>query len=303
MPYKYLKLVIFSLFFIFNTGIQGLCCGTCPGGTPNVSGGQLFSDTLNFLGINYNWTHSYSQLKSPFHDKIIREDAFYTHQMNLSGGFYLFKSLSLHALLPFFQTTQNSSVLDKDQIIRGLGNSQFLLSRRVLNLGTYWQQQLFIQGGIQLPALRKSTTTTGNNYNNSSNSFAVPFRAQYRLLHNNWQGELNSSYTFQLKNKAGYTYSNLWNTQLLLTHTFEAKQLQFLPSIGLNYLYLSPYKFKDRPRYNTRGHALFLQLIGNLILKEKIIIAAEVRLPFLQKINEANFSYRENIQLSFYHLI
>lgn len=291
--------ILFILLFISNSIYA---CEICGCSISSAGLGILPNYQNHFSGLRYKYS-SYETLHPD--DNTISND--YYNQVEVWGRFVVNKKIQIFGFVPFVMNTQHESGVTntvKDFGDASIVGNYMLLNQNIDSTGD-WKHFLQAGGGVKFPTgkydLVQNQHTLLPNLQPGTGTFDVTFNALYVLRYKSVGINLDVNYRINTKNRLQYQQGNKTNISTRLFYLKEAKNMTFIPHLGLDIEgAAADIKYQSEVEYT--GNKSLLGNIGLDIFYKKVSLGISTQVPISQTINSGYTTnpYRVSTQLIYF---
>lgn len=233
------------------------CC--CTGAGANYS--ILPNLHKHVLGLRYTHRNYFSETHSlnPELDGTVTNQ--YLNSLEIFGRFNLRERLQLSVFMPVSFISQNAKGITAKAA--GLGDMSLLLQYNLLNPltcnGKKSKHQLRLGIGTKLPTGEfriDANDLFGTNLQLGTGSIDFIGNAIYTFRFKNFGFNTSVSYKLNTSNTKGYCFGDKLQTGMNFFYVFDVKEIQFMPTVGLNYEHQFSNKKEGRTLSFTGGDFL-----------------------------------------------
>ena len=245
------------------------CC--CTGAGANYS--ILPNLNKHVVGLRYTYRNYFSETTSlnPELDGGITNQQLNT--VELFGRFNVINQLQLSVFMPVSFIQQQTK--ESKSFVAGLGDMSLLLQYNVLNPlrcnGKKSKHQLRLGVGVKLPSgdfSMNSSDMFNTNLQLGTGSVDFPFNAIYTYRIQNFGLNAIAGYRLNTANTKAYRFGNRVQAALNLFYIFDIKQVQLMPTAGVNYEYQCNNRMSGKILKYTGGHFITASMGFDIYYKQ-----------------------------------
>lgn len=250
------------------------------------------NDHKNMVGFRYRFSSyegsgDHIMLAKAFHGGMSSTEKYYTYE--IWGRFYPVPKIQLEVAIPY---RYNRSIEEgtPDHSVSGLGDlivlSHYELFSTFPKGPDAIKQKLYLGGGVKLPTGKYKKTINGEldpHIQTGTGSLDFMLSGLYLAKYKNTGLKVSANYSFNNENKNQFLFANRLNLSSAVFYQFNADNMIWMPSIGLNFEQAQEDHRNDMALDNTGGKML-LGTVGSDLYFKSYALNISYQVPLKQSI-------------------